>query len=82
MAKPEFAKFYPDFYIERDLDKCIKCKKCVRECTYGAHIWDEKKKVLKEDHSKCVGCHRCEATCPTGAIIIKKHPSAFREHAN
>jgi len=82
MAKPEFAKFYPDFYIERDLDKCIKCKKCVRECTYGAHIWDEKKKILKEDHSKCVGCHRCEATCPTGAIIIKKHPSAFREHAN
>ncbi len=82
MATPQFASFYPDFYIERDLEKCIKCKRCIRECTYGAHIWDEKKKVLKEDHSKCVGCHRCEATCPTGAIIIKKHPSAFREHAN
>ncbi len=82
MKTPQFATFYPDFFIERNKDKCINCKICVRECTYGAHIWDEKKKILKEDHSKCVGCHRCEATCPTGAIIIKKHPSSFREHAN
>jgi len=82
MKIPQYAKFYPDFYIERNLDKCIKCKRCVIECSYEAHIWDEKKKILKEDHSKCVGCHRCEATCPTGAIIIKKHPSHFREHAN
>lgn len=78
--KIQFSKLYPDFIIERDLEKCIKCKICIRECTYGAHGWDKKREVLTEDHSKCVGCHRCEAMCPTGAIVIKKNPSAFREH--
>lgn len=82
MKVPNLSTFYPDFYIDRDENKCIKCKKCVEECTYGAHIWDKKKKILKVDHSKCVGCHRCEAMCPTKAIIIRKHPSQFREHAN
>lgn len=75
-----FSKFYPDFYVERIWDKCIKCKRCVKECSYGVHVWDEKRKVLKEDHGKCVGCHRCEAMCPTKALIIRLNPSDFREH--
>ena len=50
--KIQFSKLYPDFIIERDLEKCIKCKICIRECTYGAHGWDKKREVLTEDHSK------------------------------
>ncbi|MDK2862195.1 MAG: hypothetical protein PWP33_1398, partial [Thermodesulfobacterium sp.] len=64
MKPINFSSFYPDFYVERLKDKCIKCKICVKECTYEVHTWDEKKKILKEDHGKCVGCHRCEAMCP------------------
>ncbi|HFC97825.1 MAG TPA: FMN-binding glutamate synthase family protein, partial [Thermosulfurimonas dismutans] len=39
---PRWAEFFPDFIIERDPEKCIQCRICVRECTYGAHIWDAK----------------------------------------
>jgi len=81
MASPQFSSFYPDFFVQRIWERCIKCKRCVKECSYGVHVWDEKKKTLLTDDSKCVGCHRCEAMCPTKALVIRRHPSDFREHA-
>ena len=81
MASPQFSSFYPDFLVQRIWERCIKCKRCVKECSYGVHVWDEKKKTLLADDSKCVGCHRCEAMCPTKALVIRRHPSDFREHA-
>ncbi|WP_456430879.1 glutamate synthase-related protein [Thermosulfuriphilus sp.] len=77
-----FAKFYPDFYVERIEERCIKCKRCIRECSYGVHAFNKKKEILTADHSKCVGCHRCEVMCPTEALFIKHYPSDFREHAH
>jgi len=81
MASPQFSSFYSDFLVQRIWERCIKCKRCVKECSYGVHVWDEKKKTLLADDSKCVGCHRCEAMCPTKALVIRRHPSDFREHA-
>ncbi|MFZ8831869.1 MAG: glutamate synthase-related protein [Thermodesulfobacteriaceae bacterium] len=81
MASPQFSSFYPDFLVQRIWERCIKCKRCVKECTYGVHVWNEKKKTLLADDTKCVGCHRCEAMCPTKALVIRRHPSDFREHA-
>jgi len=81
MASPQFSSFYPDFLVQRIWERCIKCKRCVKECSYGVHVWDEKKKTLLANDSKCVGCHRCEAMCPTKALVISRHPSDFREHA-
>jgi len=74
-------KSYNDFQIERDKDACINCEVCVRQCSYGAHEWDENRKLVRHDNTKCVGCHRCEALCPTQALTIRRKQSEFREHA-
>jgi glutamate synthase domain-containing protein 2 len=74
-------KSYCDFRIFRNPDKCIQCKVCVRQCSYGAHIYEPKSDVVLEDSTKCVGCHRCEALCPTEAITIRRNVSDFRENA-
>ena len=70
-----------EFRIERDRDLCIDCQVCVRQCAYGAHSWDAKRKRVTHDNAKCVGCHRCAALCPTAALTIRRNPSEFRENA-
>ena len=74
-------KSYYDYAIERDKEACINCEVCVRQCSYGAHFWDDVRKCVRHDSSKCVGCHRCEALCPTACLAIRHKPSEFRENA-
>ncbi|MBU1238332.1 DUF362 domain-containing protein [Myxococcota bacterium] len=40
--------------------KCIKCKKCVKECPVDAITLDP----LKIDKKKCIGCGSCIGVCP------------------
>ena len=80
LFKPLSQAFH-DFHIDRDKDLCINCKVCVRQCSYGAHFWDEARKRVRHDNSKCIGCRRCEAMCPTGALNIRYKPSEFRKNA-
>lgn len=70
MAK---RKTPPEFLLERDDYKCIRCLACVRVCSYGANFYDEKANRVYTENSRCVGCHFCEAICPTGAIVIKRN---------
>jgi len=51
-------------------------------CSYDAHTYDSERDVIISDSSKCVGCHFCEAMCPTSALIIRRHPSEYRENFN
>ncbi|MDI6789916.1 MAG: glutamate synthase-related protein [Thermodesulfobacteriota bacterium] len=81
MLHQPITKNYHDFIIERDPEKCIQCQVCVRQCSYGAHIYNEKDERVTEDEARCVGCHRCEALCPTEALTIRRNPSEFRENA-
>jgi len=63
----------PEFLLERDDYKCIRCLVCVRVCSYGANFYDEKANRVYTENSRCVGCHFCEAMCPTDSIVVKKN---------
>jgi glutamate synthase domain-containing protein 2 len=71
----------PEFVIERDDDKCIRCLVCVRPCSFEAHKYDEELDTIVSDNSNCVGCQRCVALCPTQALTVKHNPLAFKENA-
>jgi glutamate synthase domain-containing protein 2 len=72
----------PEYLVERDEKRCIRCKVCVNQCTYETHSYDaETDKIVSKDEN-CVNCQRCVTFCPTHAITIKKNPNASRENAN
>lgn len=51
-------------------DKCISCKKCIRELGCPALIAPKGKVSI--DPSLCTGCTLCSQLCPTGAIVNGK----------
>jgi NADH dehydrogenase/NADH:ubiquinone oxidoreductase subunit G len=77
-------RFYPietvSPYIERELSKCILCRRCVRACSeiakknvlnvgyraYGSKIICDADKPL--DTEACRDCGICISHCPTGAL--------------
>jgi len=73
---------YPEFYVERDQNKCIRCKVCVRQCTYETHSYDPEDDTVVSDHEKCVNCQRCVVFCPVRALTIRKNPVAYRDNYN
>ena len=72
----------PEFIVERDQDKCIRCKVCVNQCTYETHYYDPEDDIVYSHDENCVNCHRCVVFCPTGAITIKRNPTQYRENWN
>lgn len=73
---------FPDYEVVRDPNKCVMCRRCVRECANGVTTYNEKHKTLISDNSKCVDCQRCVVTCPTHAIIVRRTQNDYRENAN
>jgi glutamate synthase domain-containing protein 2 len=70
----------PEFIIERDNEKCTRCKVCIEQCTYGVHYYDPKNDIVRSRDENCVNCHRCVVFCPTKAITIKKNPTQYTEN--
>ena len=69
-----------------DQDKCIKCGKCAKACSYNAIIHMERPcqaacgmdAIGSDEHGravinqdKCVSCGQCLVSCPFGAIVDK-----------
>lgn len=73
---------YPQFEVLCNREKCILCKRCVKECANGVYRFDEKRERIVCDESKCVDCRRCVAFCPTHALKIRKSDCTVRENTN
>jgi glutamate synthase domain-containing protein 2 len=70
------------FIVERDTEKCIRCKVCVNQCSFETHYHDVEDSMIRSHQDTCVGCHRCVVFCPTGALTIRKNPLDYRENYN
>ena len=53
-----------------DKEKCINCKKCIRELGCPALVTDDEGHVTV-DASQCTGCMLCSCVCPVNAIALK-----------
>ena len=72
----------PEYLVERDPRRCIRCKVCVNQCTYETHCYDAESDTIVSKDASCVNCQRCVTMCPTNAITIRKNPNANRDNAN
>lgn len=64
---PCIVKFRPSSGKSHvDPDKCIGCRRCIRELGCPALVMDGEKAAI--DPSQCTGCTLCEQICPVGAI--------------
>ncbi len=73
---------YPQYEVVRNLDRCITCRACERQCANEAHRYDADFGCMVSDESRCVNCHRCVSLCPTRALKIVKTDHTFKENAN
>jgi len=69
----------PEFRWTNDNNLCCRCRRCVKQCGWGALRWENRVVV---DQTKCVGCHRCETFCPENCITILPNPTFYRPNCN
>lgn len=60
--------------IEIDLDKCIKCGLCIKDCPINRFYIDDN--IVKMKDIKCLGCGHCYAICPQNAIIMNDYDTS------
>ena len=63
---PCVALSRPQGRITVDPEKCVSCKKCIREIGCPALSFDGSR--IRVDEAQCTGCGLCGQLCPAGAI--------------
>ncbi|WMW26076.1 glutamate synthase-related protein [Methanolobus sediminis] len=66
------------YKISIDRDQCMKCMRCVDNCSYGVYRVEDDKILI--DSRKCTACHRCISMCPRDAIGLQERPVDYRSH--
>ncbi len=61
--------------------ECTNCRKCIKECSFGVHSFDEKSGTMKTDSSRCVDCQRCVVYCPFGALSVIENRNSFHPNS-
>lgn len=80
---PEKAAWDESFPLIRDASKCIKCMRCVAECSkvQYCNVWERSgsgpnmnvfvKGGLPISEAGCAACGQCITHCPTGALTAR-----------
>lgn len=74
--------FEHEYIVERNDDRCIRCKVCINQCTYETHYYDSEDDKVYSKNENCVNCHRCVVFCPTQAISIRHNLNAYAANDN
>jgi len=81
--KPRYEKDVSSYSVERDMNKCVLCRRCARTCIdlqevgvleaahRGADIKIETYKDKPLNEVVCINCGQCINRCPTGALKSK-----------
>lgn len=59
-------------HIDIDIEKCIFCGRCFRECPSGCIKVDRKAATWEINPFECIICGACVDVCPTKALFMHK----------
>lgn len=68
----------PEFKIDREEERCIRCRVCERQCAFETQRYDGELERMFSDAEKCVGCQRCVIFCPANALSVSSNQFAYR----
>ncbi len=72
----------PEFMVDINDKKCVRCKRCTKECGFSALTYSKEFDCILSDDSKCVACQRCTTFCPKLAIRIENNPLVYKHNDN
>ncbi|MDE2183740.1 MAG: [FeFe] hydrogenase, group A [Alphaproteobacteria bacterium] len=87
-GKPLFARPDPENIIQRDMNKCVLCRRCLRTCTFYQGVNALTPTGKGQDVSIatfmdremmdawCINCGQCVNRCPTGALVERDDTAA------
>jgi len=87
-GESQFAPDFSSYSVMRDMDKCIRCRRCVRTCIDLQEVGvleainrsDDTVIATFEDlplgDVVCINCGQCVNRCPTGALYAKDETDA------
>ena len=77
-----YSYLLPEFAIERNEERCIRCRVCERQCATDVHYYEAEPDKMFFHEEACVGCQRCAVFCPTNALFIRPHPAEYRPNSS